>query len=304
MIKFVVTIILLANSLALLADTPLKVQQVSQNVYAIIGEFGQRSPDNYGNNATFGLVVTSKGALLIDSGGSYLGAQQLDKAIRSVTDQPVKIVINTGGQDHRWWGNSYFKEKGAYIISSKAAFDDQKERANEQFMMLDFLLGDKIKGTKEVYADESFEDSKELIFGNEKFILVHAGAAHTKGDIFVWMPNKKIMFSGDIVFTDRMLGPGPAKDTASWLKVFETMVAYKPEVIIPGHGTPASIEKATKDTYDYISYMRNEVTKVIDNGGDMQDAIKIDQSKFRYLKVFDQMAGRSAQSFFSQMEFE
>lgn len=304
MYKFIITIALTVISLTALADTPLKVQKVAQDVYAIIGELDQRSPENYANNATFGLVVTPEGTILIDPGGSYLGAKQIDETIKTITDQPVKIIINTGGQDHRWLGNGYFKKKGAHIISSKVAFYDQKKRTNNQLMSLDRFLGELLKGTNAVYADETFKDTLDLEFGGESLKLVYAGSAHTKGDIFVWMPNKKVMFSGDIVFTDRMLGPGPAKDTASWLSVFETMVAYKPEIIVPGHGTPATLEKATKDTYDYIAYMRKEVGKVIDDGGDMQDAIKIDQSKFRYLKVFDKMAGRSAQSFFSEMEFE
>jgi len=304
MLKFFIAIGLLISSLNVLAEVPLKVQKVTENVYAIIGELVQRSPENYANNATFGLVVTPKGAVLIDSGGSYLGAQQLHKAIQTVTDQPVKIVINAGGQDHRWLGNGYFKEKGARIISSKAALEDQTKRADDQFFMLNLLLKDKLKGTKKVYADETFEDSMTLDFGGEKFTLVHAGAAHTKGDIFIWMPSTKVMFSGDIVFTDRLLGPGPAADTASWLKVFEKMVSYKPDTIVPGHGTPSTIKKATAETYDYIAYMRKEVGKVLDNDGDMQDAVKIDQSKFSYLKVFDQMSGRAAQSFFSEMEFE
>ena len=304
MFKVVITLFLIINSLSVLAETPLKTQKVADNVYAIVGELDQRTPDNYANNATFGLVVTPSGALLIDPGGSYLGAQQIDKAIHSITNKPVKIVINTGGQDHRWWGNGYFKQKGAHIISSRAAFIDQKKRANEQYMALNRFLGEKIKGTKAVYADETFDDSLELKFGDENFLLVYAGPAHTEGDIFVWMPSKKVMFSGDIVFTDRMLGPGPAANTASWLKVFETMLSYHPEIIVPGHGNPATIEKATADTYNYITYMRNQVAIILDNDGDMQDALKIDQSRFRYLKLFDKMAKRAAQSFFAQMEFE
>jgi len=304
MYKIVLSIFLLINSMSVLADTPLKVQEVAQNIYAIVGPMAPKSRDNYANNATFGLVVTPKGAVLIDSGGSYLGAKQIDEAIHTVTDQAVKVVINTGGQDHRWWGNGYFKERGAHIITSKAAFDDQNKRTDEQYRSLDAALGDKVKGTEEVYADETFVDSMVLNFGGEELDLIYVGPAHTIGDFFVWMPARKVMFSGDIVFADRMLGPGPAADTASWMKTFETMVSYQPDMIIPGHGTPATIASATADTYDYISYMRSEVTKILDNGGDVFDALEIDQSKFRYLKVFDQMAGRSAQSFYSQMEFE
>jgi len=304
MFKVIITLFLVVNSLSAVAETPLKIQRVAENVYALVGELDQRTPDNYANNATFGLVVTPKGTLLIDPGGSYLGAQQIDHAIHSITDKPVKIVINTGGQDHRWWGNGYFKQKGAHIITSTVALADQKKRTDEQYNSLARFLGGNIKGTNPVYADETFGHSMELKFGGEKFLLVHAGPAHTKGDIFVWMPGRKVMFSGDIVFTDRMLGPGPAADTASWLKVFKTMVGYHPGIIVPGHGYPATIEKATADTYNYITYMRSQVKKILDKGGDMIDALKIDQSRFRYLKVFDKMAGRSAQAFFAEMEFE
>jgi len=297
--------LLLFVSVTVHAEYTMKIKQVAGNVYAIVGELNQRSPENHANNATFGVVVTTKGVILVDSGGSYNGAQQIDHLIKSITDQPVKIVINTGGQDHRWWGNGYFKQKGAHIITSKVALNDQKKRSNGEYMALSQFLGDKgMKNTKAVYADETFDKSLELTLGGEKLVLVYVGPAHTKGDFFVWMPNKKVMFSGDIVFTDRMLGPGPAADTASWLRTFEAMVKYKPRIIVPGHGKPANVQTATKDTYDYITYMRDSVAKILDEDGDMQDALKIDQSKFRYLKVFDKMAGRSAQSFFAQMEFE
>jgi glyoxylase-like metal-dependent hydrolase (beta-lactamase superfamily II) len=83
----------------------LNVKQITTNVYAIVGPLSQRSPENLGNNATFGLVVTNDGAILMDPGGSYKGAEALHGVIKGITDQPVKYVIDTGGQDHRWLGN-------------------------------------------------------------------------------------------------------------------------------------------------------------------------------------------------------
>ena len=286
------------------AETPLKVSKVADNIYAIEGSLDQRSKDNHANNATFGLVVTSEGALLIDSGGSYLGAKQIAKAIKTITDKPVTVVINTGGQDHRWWGNGSFKSLGARIITSKAAYNDQKERADDQYNGIERFLGDDIKGSKDVYADERFENSMDLTLGQYTFKIVHAGAAHTVGDSFVWMPKEQVMFSGDIVFMDRMLGPGPAADTESRMKVFETMASYKPKVIIPGHGAPGSLKKATEETYNYIKFMRTEVGKILEDDGTLLDAKKIDQSHYSYLKVYEKMSGRSAGSFFRQMEFE
>jgi len=286
------------------AEIPLEVQKVSDKVYALVGELDQRSRDNLANNATFGVIVTSEGVILIDSGGSYLGARQIDRAIRQITDKQVKIVINSGGQDHKWLGNGYFKHKGAKIITSRQALSDHKNRTDAQLGALDRLLGEKLEGTVPVYADQGFEDQMDLELGEVSLKLMYAGPAHTVGDIFVWMPKQKIMFAGDIVFTERLLGPGPAQDSASWMRVFETMMSNEPEVIVPGHGHADKPEKAWADTYGYIKYMREAVSSILEHGGDMQDAINIDQSSYQYLKVYDRMAKRSAQSFFSHMEFE
>lgn len=67
----------------------LEVQPVTDGVWAIVGEKEQRSPESVANNATFGLVVTEAGAVLIDPGGSWKGAEAIHAAIRTVTDQPV-----------------------------------------------------------------------------------------------------------------------------------------------------------------------------------------------------------------------
>ena len=64
------------------AQAPLVVQKVSDSVYALVGETKQRSADNLGNNSTHGVIITNDGVILIDSGASFLGAQQIHQAIK------------------------------------------------------------------------------------------------------------------------------------------------------------------------------------------------------------------------------
>ena len=304
--KLLLTLLVLALPVSQAwADGELKLQKVTEDVYAIVGELGNRSADNLGNNATFGFVVTSAGVVLIDPGGTYQGAQKIDLLIKQVTDKPVVRVINTGGQDHRWLGNGYFKKQGAQIIASEAAVNDQKARTQDQFIGLGNLVGDEgIKGTDAIYADETFEQQLDFKLGDTLFEIRHAGQAHTPGDSFIWLPQKKVMFTGDIVYVERMLGVGAQSNSKSWVSVYETMAAYQPRYLIPGHGQATNLSEANNDTYDYLVFLRNSVSEFMEDGGDMSDISSVDQSRFNYLLNFELISGRNAQQVFTELEWE
>ena len=304
MLKVLLLVVLTTFANLAFAEVELKVTQLKENVYALVGELSQRSEDNFGNNSTHGVIVTDEGVILIDAGGSYLGAQQIHKSIQTFTDKPVKIVINTGGQDHRWFGNDYFRKLGAIIVSSAKTQLDQKVRADSQMQRLKGLIGDSLKGTKPVISSDVFDSKKTIELGNVKLELYHFGSAHTAGDLMVWMPSKKIMFTGDIVFNNRMLGIGPAENLQSWITVFEHMENFKSELIVPGHGDPSDLVTARKNTYSYLVHLKTQISKVLEGGGDMQDALKIDQSQYDYLLNHETISGRNAQSVFEQLEFD
>ena len=242
---FLLTIVFVCQLTPTNAAATLQLKQVEDNVYAIIGPLGNRAPDNLGNNATFGFVVTSDGVVLIDSGGTYKGAAEIHTLVKSITDQPVKIVINTGGQDHRWLGNDYFKKQGARIIASTKAVEDQQARTQDQFIMLGNLVGDAgLAKTEAVYADATFDDTLNFTLGKTEFEIHHAGQAHTPGDSFVWLPQQRIVFTGDVVYVQRMLSISPASNSKSWVTAFESMAALEPRVVVPGHGHVTDLQEA------------------------------------------------------------
>ena len=288
----------------LLSAQTLEVQPVAQDVWAIVGETEQRSATNLANNATFGLVVTPEGAVLIDPGGSYKGAMALQDVIRTVTDQPVTHVINTGGQDHRWLGNGYWQQQGATIIASDAAVADHTARASEQMSALAQFLGDGLEGTTPAYAGVTFDSDHTLDIGGFSLQIMHRGPAHTPGDSFVWLAARDVMFTGDIVYVDRILGNGPARNIKSWITVFEDMAAFEPAHIVPGHGRATDLATARRDTYDYLVNLRTQIGALIEEGGDIMDAPTIDQSAWSYLEQFDSLAGRNAQATYEEMEWE
>jgi len=136
---------------AILAANAFDTVQVAKNVYALVGELGQRSPVNLGHNMTSGFIVTAEGVVVIDTGGSLANAQAIHAAIRQVTTKSVIYAVNTGGQDHRWLGNEYFRRQGARIVTAEAAARYMRERGLAQAEAARSLLKDKFDGTRLAY---------------------------------------------------------------------------------------------------------------------------------------------------------
>jgi len=302
---FIVLSCLLQGSLWAVEDQSLSLKKVTENVWSIVGPLNNRTKENLGNNATFGFVVTDDGVVLIDSGGSLKGAKALHKIIKGVTDKPIRYVINSGGQDHRWFGNDYFSSTGAKIISSEAAKKDHKVRSGMQWTMLESRIGKEgIKGTNEKFADITFKDDYKFTLGNVKFEIYFRGQAHTPGDAFIWLPQSKVMFTGDIVYTERMLGIGEQSNSKSWLHVFNSMAGFKPKYLIPGHGSPTTLDVAIKDTGSYLSYLRNTISIFIESGGGAHEISRINQTRFKYLNNYDSLKGRNALKVYTELEWE
>ncbi len=301
--RFVLAALLTLSPLAALAEV-LEVQPVTDGVWAIVGPKEQRDAANLANNATFGLVVTDAGAVLMDPGGSWKGAEMLHDTIRSLTDQPVKYVINTGGQDHRWLGNGYWQGQGATVIASAAAVQDHHARADMQMMGLAQFLGEGLAGTEPAYADVTFTDNHAFDLGAISFQITHPGPAHTPGDSFVFVPQKDTVFTGDIVYVERILGVGEQSSITDWPAAFEAMAATGASHVVPGHGHATTMDRARADTYDYLMNLLAQIAALIETGGDLSGAAGVDQSAFAGLEQFDSLSRKNAEVAFVQMEFE
>ena len=248
---------------------------VAEGVYAHIGDTGGRSYDNEGLNANIGLIVTAQGAVLVDSGASFQSARQIHQAVRQVTAQPVRWVINTGGQDHRWLGNGYFRDQGAQIISHVRARADMLARGNDQLAVLREVLKERADGTVPTLPDRFIDtDDAQLLLGGVRLELRHRGGGHTPGDMMVWLPERKLLFSGDVVYTDRMLGVIPVSNTRAWLATFQVIESLQPATIVPGHGRVTTVAGAQASTRDYLVALRSYMKKAVDAGVDVSTASK------------------------------
>jgi len=278
---------------------------VAENVYAIVGPTTGRTMENDALNDNLGFVVTDEGVVLIDSGASRLGAKAIDSAIDAVTDKPVTHVINTGSQDHRWLGNGYFAAQGAEIVALKRTVETQQRFADQHVARLEQILGERFAGTEPTTAAHPIDaDRKTLEIGGTEFQLIWFGDAHFPGDIVVWLPQTRTVFTGDMVYVDRMLGIHPWSDVLSWRKAFHRMETLEPVHVVPGHGRVTDMAQARAETGDYLDFLVSEIRTAVDNFAGLQATVDrlADAPRFEHLEHFDSWHRTNVSRAYTQIE--
>ena len=301
----ILALILLPLSAAALE---LKTVRVTPRIYALVGDLGPRRHDNHALNNTMGFMITGQGVVLIDSGASAQGAKLIERAIARVTDQPVKWVINSGAQDHRWLGNGYFAEHGAQIIALARTVKSQRFYATSHMRRLKALLEDRLAGTTPFYAPNPLIGNRAVIEpGGVKMEIIWPGGGHFPDDVIIWVPSEKTVFAGDLVFNDRLLGiqSDGASVVRDWARAFKVMAALKPVHVVPGHGRPGSLARARRDTGDYLNWLLTNLEPAVSEMEDIGSVVnRLADAPFRHLKNYDGLHRKNVNLTYLQLEAE
>jgi len=303
--KFVLLIATLLTFAGLAhADYQPKATKVVDKVYAIVGPLGQRSQDNDGLNANYGFVVTDQGVILIDSGASRLGAEKLAKAVAQVTPQPVRWVVNTGSQDHRWLGNAFFAAKGVETIALSRTAASQNQFAEQHLGMLRNFLGERLNGTAPLPAQRALAgDEASIELGGETLVLRYTDT-HFPGDAWVALPKRDAVFTGDLVYVDRILGVLPWSSVKNGRKAFHALEALNPKHIVPGHGSVCDLAKAKRDTGDYEDFLADVIGKAAQDMESLPDTLAkyADLPRFRHLENYGDLHRANMSRAFTEFE--
>lgn len=279
-------------------------QEVIPGVWSAIGATAPGTYENSGHNNNLSFIVTTEGVVVMNAGDNYLLAQSLHDEIRKRTDQPVKYVVLENGQGHAMLGSGYWQQQGAKILAQR---DTAKYIEAQGYELLATMRGrarEKAFRTEVVKPDIVYDDRLGLSMGGWKIEVLHLGNAHHHGDTMIWLPQKKLVISGDTAFHVRMLPIFEDTDTARWIEVWDKFEALGAEVVIPGHGGPTDMATVRRWTRDYLVYLRGKIAEVIEKGGSLDDAYKVDQSPYLHLHTADELARVNAGRVFRAMEFE
>ena len=279
-------------------------QEVIPGVWSAIGATAPGTYENSGHNNNLSFIVTKEGVVVVNAGDNYLLAQSLHDEIRKHTDQPVKYVVLENGQGHAMLGSNYWKEQGAKIVAHRDTAKYIEQVGYDALAGMRARARDKAYRTEFAMPDIVYDDKLDLSMGGTKIEVLHLGKAHHHGDTMVWLPEKKLVIAGDTAFHIRMLPIFEDTDTASWIAVWDKFEALGATTVIPGHGGPTDMATVRRWTRDYLVDLRTKVKAVIDAGGSLDDAYKVDQSAYLHLHTADELARSNAGRVFRAMEFE
>lgn len=274
------------------AEAVLTAESLGNGVFALIGPTGGRLHENFGLNANYGLIDTPEGSILIDSGASTVAAKLLEAEARKLTGKPVKWVINTGVQDHRWLGNGYFAALGAQIIALQRTATTQARLGKGQIESLLPELKEQMNGTVPTTAAKPLAgDTQTLTLGGRTLELRYFADAHFAGDAVVWLPKEKILFAGDHIYVDRLLGILPESNAETWLQAFKQAIALQPARIVPGHGRVCDIAQAQRETGDYLAFVVDGTKKFAEDMAGVDAAVSAmkEAPAFKHLRNFDDL---------------
>ena len=282
-----------------------KPVEVIPNVFSAIGATAPPTYENSGHNNNLSFVITTDGVVVINSGASVRLASALHEEIKTITDQPVKLVINENGQGHAILGNLYWSQLGVDILAHEDAIHEIEENSYTILERMKSYNRDKAVGTEVVIPNKSFSEKVIFNLGGLEFHVLHLGPAHGPGDTQVWLPQLSLMIAGDMAFHERMLPIFENTCTKCWLETWDKKFApLNATYVIPGHGHPTNMAQVTRFTRNYLLDLRAKVSEILDNGSDLAEAFYIDQERWRSLDTFEELAKRNAGRVFEEMEFE
>jgi len=226
------------------------LKKIAENVYAYEGAKTATPQNSYAANA--GVVVGTDGVIVIDALISAKEGKRLLRDIRKITDKPVRYVVLTHAHLDHALGASVFTEAGALLVSHELerAYLERKGQGMLQKAAEFGLSKEDMAGTRIALPVITFTERLTLRLGGETVELIHQLPSHSTGSTLVLLPRQKVLFTGDVLFTDfhPFLGEG---DIPAWAKTLDAIQDMDLIVIVPGHG-PLSTKKDVAEMKDYI----------------------------------------------------
>ena len=252
------------------------------------GCYAYLQPDGTWGWSNAGLVTADGETLLVDTLFDLKCTREMLSALRAAVPAAARIgtLVNTHSNGDHTFGNQLVA--GAQIIASRACAEEMTQRTPAELaamMRNGRALGPgaaffhEVMGTRFDFEGialtlptRTFERELSLCVGGKEVRLVEVGPAHTGGDVVVYVPQDRTVFTGDILFVGGhpVIWAGPI---GNWIRACERILGWDVETVVPGHG-PITDKSGVRAMKRYLDYVRDQAKKRYDAGLGYEEAAR------------------------------
>lgn len=241
----------------------IKTQRVFNNVYVSIAKDGKSF------NTTF--IITSKGVIVIDPGGTPKHGKEVLEQIRKHTDLPIKAVINTSYLGKGTFANQVFQDADLIIAHKNAqeAIGGKKlERILENIKKTSTSDWDTVKLFPPNFT---YKNEIDLFYGGFLLEAKHADPSLTNGDTFIFLPEHRAIITGGLALNNEF--PDLSSSLIeNWIKNLYWMEDLDVEIVIPGTGE-IGFKPIIIQMRHYFIDLKYFVTKMIKDGMSLEEIV-------------------------------
>jgi glyoxylase-like metal-dependent hydrolase (beta-lactamase superfamily II) len=254
------------------SSTIYPVRRLAEGVYLIPGDTGQGAE----GRPNAGFIDTREGILVVGGLASPVQGEAVVRTIRTVSHRPIVWFMLYAHHPDMQFGTIALRHAGAKVIAhpdvrvlAMEAGPDQMIADWDQVVGLQEMLGFEYADT----PDWPVTGLDSLRLGGKLLQFIHPGAAHSAGDLMLWLPKERILFAGDVLVADgiTMVVDG---SSAQMLKALDLIDSLKPNVIVPGHGAiPAQPSTLVEATRRYLTELRDAMSRALERGLSQRKAL-------------------------------
>jgi quinoprotein relay system zinc metallohydrolase 2 len=286
------------------AEDSFALAALAPGVYVHAGKMLPLDAPGHDDIANLGFVVGTRCVAVIDTGGSVRTGRALRAAIAQRTPLPVCYVINTHVHVDHVLGNAAFSGDKPQFVGH-ALLPGALARSRALFVR-DYAADlDAPSPDAQIIAPQLVvTDTLELDLGGRKLGLKAWPKAHTDCDLTVFDESSGTLFTGDLLFRDRV----PALDGSAlgWLAAMDSLARFKAQHIVPGHGPVArDVKAAIAPQRRYVQALVNGARAAIAGGESMSDAIaRVGSGEKPHWQLWDSAHAHNVARVYQELEWE
>ena len=242
-----------------MSQVTIKTVKINDHLHMLVGDGGN-----------IGVCSGGDGVFMIDDQFAPL-TEKIQAAIKAISDQPVKFVVNTHYHFDHTGGNENFGKTGSIIV----AHENVRKRLSKEQFMKDFDMTVPA-ATKVALPSITFTRDMAFHLNGEEMRILHVSGAHTDGDAIVHFPKSNVVHMGDTFFNGLYpyIDVHSGGSVAGMIRVADEVLAWIDEdtQIIPGHG-PLGKQADLMAFRDVLTKIQANVKALVDQGKTLEEVI-------------------------------